>query len=270
MTSKSTKYNYSHHFSLICFQELIVNNENEQEHLLKTILAEEASVSFLAPHFNPSPNYRSFLHLYSATAELFSESKLTALFVLVSKFDVRTWLTLNPSVSESTFIVRTIVATMEKFGKEPSEDVEMLFGLFRSHMELMLRYRFPQQFREVLTLLYESCQRGTLPFICLQDFNATIGCANSDRCQSPVLAPCQVAMNEAYDAIVWLSGFFSELHKTYHYSTSKLYTAWKVYLPYIARMLPLLFSKLLEPFSSSEFSVTLDKDRYLCVSLNSL
>lgn len=228
---------------------------------MKTILAEEASVSFLAPHFNPSPHFRSFLHLYATTTSLFSETRLTALFVLVSKFDLRTWLTLNPSLSETTFIVRTVVAVMEKFGKEPSDDVSMLFGLFRSHLEWLLRYRFPQQFSHVLTLLFESCQKGSLPYVCLQDFLATLGCRSDEKWLSPTSIACPVDINEAYQAITWLSGFFSEIHKTYCYSNSKLYTAWKVYLPYIARLLPYLFSKLLNPCSTDEASSTFEKDR---------
>ena len=227
---------------------------------MKTILAEEASVGFLAPHFNPSPKFRSFLHLYSTTTSLFSETRLTALFVLVSKFDLRTWLGLGPSVSETTFMVRTIITVMEKFGKEPSEDVGMLFGLFRSHLELILRYRFPQQFNQVLALLFETCQKGTLPFVCLQDFLVIIGCKNNEENRSQASAPCQVDANEAYQAITWLSAFFSELHKTFYYSNSKLYTAWKVYLPYIASLLPFLFAKLLDPYSTDEISST-EKDR---------
>jgi len=248
-------------------KELIANNEAEQERLVKTILAEEASVGFLAPHFNPSPKFRSFLHLYSTTTSLFSETRLTALFVLVSKFDLRTWLGLGPSVSETTFMVRTIITVMEKFGKEPSEDVGMLFGLFRSHLELILRYRFPQQFNQVLALLFETCQKGTLPFVCLQDFLVIIGCKNNEENRSQASAPCQVDANEAYQAITWLSAFFSELHKTFYYSNSKLYTAWKVYLPYIASLLPFLFAKLLDPYSTDEISST-EKDRFISKTWN--
>ena len=228
---------------------------------MKTILAEEASVSFLAPHFNPSPHFRSFLHLYSTTTSLFSETRLTALFVLVSKFDVRTWLSLNPPLSETTFLVRTVIEVMEKFGKQPFDDVNMLFGLFRSHLDLVLRHRFPEQFNQVLTLLMESCRKELLPFVCLHDFLTTIGCQPNDQCQSPAAVPCMVGINEAFQAIAWLSGFFSELHKAFYYSNSKLYTAWKVYIPYIARLLPFLFSKLLEPHSTDDTSLNFDKDR---------
>ena len=228
---------------------------------MKTIMAEEASVSFLAPHFNPSPHFRLFLHLYSTTASLFSETRLTALFVLVSKFDLRTWLSLNPPLSETTFMVRTVIAVMEKFGKVPSLDVSMLFGLFRSHLELLLHHRFPQHFSQVLTLLFESCQKGSLPYVCMQDFLSIIGCRSDEKLLSPTSIVCQVGINEAYQAIAWLSAFFAELHKTYCYSNSKLYTAWKVYLSYIARLLPYLFSKLLEPCSTDEATSTFEKDR---------
>lgn len=240
---------------------MIVDNEVEQPRLIKTILAEEASISFLAPHFNPSPNFRTFLQLYSTTAEMFSEDKLTALFVLFSKFDVRTWLTLAPSQSDSLFLVRTIVATMENFGKEPREDLAMIFGLFRSHMELLLRYRFPQQFVDVFKLLLESCQRGKLPSICLNDFSTIIGCVDNGGYASPQTTPCQLGVNEAYEAIKWLCEFSSQLHSSYNYCNSKLYSEWKLYIPYMARLLPFVFSKFVESFSFSDSSSAFSKER---------
>lgn len=160
-------------------------------------------------------------------------------------------------------MLREIVSAMENFGKEPCENVDMLFGLFRSHLELMLCHNFPQQFGEELKLLFESCHKGKLPPVCLGDFLSTIGCTSDEKCPSPGTARCQLTVTETYQAVPWLCEFFFEVHKSFYYSNSKLYAAWKPYIPHIVRLLPFLFSKQFELLTNVSSDADFNRDRYV-------
>lgn len=240
-----------------------MNNEAEQLRLVTTILSEEASVSFLAPHFNPAAQFRSFLQLYSTTAEAYPETNETTLFVLLTKFDVRAWLSTNPSPSECVFMVRTIITAMQKFGKVPAKEVEMLFGLHRTHLLLLLSYRFPQQYSEILRLLAEASDKENLPQICWADFLSYIGCVHDEQSIGSNFERIQLQFNEANETIIWLADFFAEVSRSRYYSNSKMYTAWSQYIPYITKFLLYLFVKTTEPSVANGFSSNLTKERYL-------
>ena len=228
---------------------------------MKAILAEEASVSVLAPHFNPAVNSRSFLELYSFIAESDTQSKPTTLFVLLTKFDIRAWLATQPLFLDRVSILRTIITSLQKFGITPSDEAGMVFGLYRSHMLLLLSDRFPATYSETLRLLIQASDNETLPSCCWGDFLLCIGCHVDGHAIAVYVEHNQLQLSEVTDTVNWLATFFAEISRKYFYSTSKLYTVWRPYIRYLTILLSHLFYKIAEPYLTHGFESELTKER---------
>ncbi len=246
------------------FQEFIANNDEEQLRLLKTILSEEASVSFLAPHFNPCVHSRSFLQLYAHIADSDAENKQTTHFVLLTKFDVRGWLNTQPVLSERVFVIRAIMTSLQKFGLEPSVDMEMVFGQYRSHMVFLLCHRFPDLYSEVLKLVAEASREKVLAPVCWGDFLLCIGFSIEGHTMPTYAESNMLQIADVNETINWLATFFADVSQRIYYSTSELYAIWHPYVRYVTKFLSCLFNKLTEPYLSQEFSSDLTKERYFC------
>ena len=254
-------------FYLLTLQEMIADNEQEQLRLIKTIFSEEATVSFLAPHFSPHHRLRTFLSLYVSVTEYFSPEAITTSFVLLSKFDIRSWLSLEPSLSERIFFARTVIAAVAKFGVEPSNELEMLFCLYRAHFVFLLSHKFPRQYSEVLHLMVEASDKETLPFPCWGDFLNVIRCDNEERSLSPSYEYVELGTDEVIGTVDWLADVFAKISQARYHSNSKLYTAWRLYIPYVARFLKFLFTKLIVHYDSCGFPSTIAKERYFFFSI---
>eukprot|EP00795_Rhopilema_esculentum_P003345 gene3345-1694_t len=251
-------------------KEMIADNEKEQLRLIKTIFSEEATVSFLAPHFSPHHRLRTFLNLYVSVTEYFSPETITTSFVLLSKFDIRSWLSLEPALSERIFFARTIIAAVAKFGVEPTNELEMLFCLYRSHFVFLLSHKFPRQYSEVLRLMVEASDKETLPFLCWGDFLNVIRCDNGERSLSPSYEYVELGTNEVIGTVDWLADIFAKISQARYHSNSKLYTAWRLYIPYVARFLKFLFTKLIVHYDSCGFPSTIAKERFLSKTWNQI
>eukprot|EP00794_Sanderia_malayensis_P020418 gene20418-22431_t len=251
-------------------KEFIANNDSEQQRLLKTILSQDASVSFLAPHFNPSVNSRNFLQLYAfiSNSDSLTTETLTTTFVLLTKFDIRAWLGTQPAISERIFAVRALMTSLKKFGVEPRPDAEMVIGLYRSHMVYLLSHRFPEQYNEVLGLMAEASRDNSIIPVCWCDFLTCIGCNIEGHCMPVYMEYNQLHVSTVADTINWLSNFFAEVSRGVSYSTSKLYVKFRPYTKHLIQLFTFLFLKLSEPYLSQD-EFTLEQNKESCYAVDS-
>nr|XP_027198097.1 uncharacterized protein LOC113792408 [Dermatophagoides pteronyssinus] len=147
-------------------QKLSVNYVDEINYFyLNTVLQRSVSMSLtqqLAPCLQPSKtSTKMFIEMYKLIGSRLNQqsqsqsqqpqsqqyqlsSPAQTIFVLLSKFDVSTWLQLtNLSDEQRLDLLQCLFQCFQFFGPYPSDDHLVIYDLYRKHLQDMILYRFP-------------------------------------------------------------------------------------------------------------------------------
>lgn len=109
----------------------IFNNE-----LMEICLKHLGGVEIFSPHLSPSNCSRvQFLVLYKKIIEHHSILSQNAMFVLLSKFKVDTWLNENTSKDMYHELIRATCSGLKSMGKYPDDEFVLSYDLYRCHIQ---------------------------------------------------------------------------------------------------------------------------------------
>ncbi|XP_012284320.1 ectopic P granules protein 5 homolog isoform X2 [Orussus abietinus] len=147
-------------------QLFISGEETRGPQLLGAIMQRPNLGGLLGPHFTPVAGGAStFLQMYQTVVELSTGPNTDLCFVLLSKFDVGSWLNYRrPRLSERSTFIELISKALCNVGLNPVEDKLILHELFRNHLRHVLFHEFPEHYGEVLGAILRGseCQNLSL------------------------------------------------------------------------------------------------------------
>ncbi|CAG9807355.1 unnamed protein product [Chironomus riparius] len=160
------------------------NDSNEMLKVLKLVLQKPIAINLFTDIFAPSMSSPAiFISLYECLVNLYAKNyEPQILFVLVSKFDIPTWLQAHrPKLVEVSELIKLIFRGLELWTIENSE---LLQDVLRCHLVHLFMYRFPEHYGEILQcILTEFSQQRLRPCILLDILNAfyqKVGCNKMD------------------------------------------------------------------------------------------
>ncbi|XP_078589485.1 ectopic P granules protein 5 homolog [Branchiostoma floridae x Branchiostoma japonicum] len=228
-------------------QEFIGKNPDEAGKLLQATLAAPALCGLLGPHFSPNQAGVAFINMYTDVTRVPDSHGVDLAFMLLTKFDVQMWLeSCRPSLTDRSHLVDTIGKALLLCGTEPKSDMLMVFEVYQSHLQSMLRYSFPDHFGDVLQVLLQGSDSKELSPLCWKNTLRTLGCAEmgstADSVTLASLTPEQVT-----ETLGWLSSHYMKLRAgSQQLAVNGLYCELQGYVQHIAQLLALLFSTLLQ------------------------
>ncbi|KYM83710.1 hypothetical protein ALC53_05824, partial [Atta colombica] len=145
--------------------QLFISGEEAQgPQLLSAIIERPNLGGLLGPHFTPVAGGAStFLQMYQTVVDLSTGSNVDLCFVLLSKFDVGSWLNYRrPRLSERSTFIDLVSRALCNIGLNPEEEKLMLHELFRNHLRLILLHEFPEHYGEVLSAVLRGSESQNL------------------------------------------------------------------------------------------------------------
>ncbi|CAL4061202.1 unnamed protein product, partial [Meganyctiphanes norvegica] len=138
-------------------QEFLRGHADCQELLISQVFEWGGQLGgLLAPHLSPgvTPTHK-FLLLYSSLSP-HATTHPDHTFMLLSKFDLETWLLdRRPSCSEQGLFINAIGAALTSLLTQPKTNMLMVLELYRVHLKIMLNYKFPEHYMEILKVLLD-------------------------------------------------------------------------------------------------------------------
>ena len=118
----------------------------------------------LGPHFTPVAGGAStFLEMYKTVVDLATGNNVDLCFVLLTKFDVGSWLNYRrPRLSERSTFIDLVMRALCDIGLQPDDDRLILHELFRNHLRLVLLHEFPEHYGEVLSAVLRGSESQSL------------------------------------------------------------------------------------------------------------
>lgn len=118
-------------------------------------LEHPGSVQILSPHLSPSGcSLNCFLELYLRISKNLSKLGPTAMFVLVSKFDISTWLkNINQDKQLHHDIIMTTCLGLREMGKHPDDSFASTFDLYKKHIQIELSPPYRRKPEEIALVL---------------------------------------------------------------------------------------------------------------------
>ncbi|OTF77327.1 hypothetical protein BLA29_006668, partial [Euroglyphus maynei] len=140
-------------------QKLSINYVDEINYFyINTVLQRSVSMSLtqqLAPCLQPSKtSTKMFIKMYKLIGSRLNHhqqqqqqhlsSPSQTIFVLLSKFDVATWLQQSQLTDEQRIdLLQCLFECFTYFGPNPSDDHLVIYDLYRKHLQDIILYRFP-------------------------------------------------------------------------------------------------------------------------------
>ncbi|XP_043289159.1 ectopic P granules protein 5 homolog isoform X2 [Venturia canescens] len=133
-------------------QAFISGEESQGPPLLRSIIQRPNLGGILGPHFTPvAGGATTFLQMYQTVVDLSTGTNADLCFVLLSKFDVGSWLNYRrPRLSERSTFIDLVSRALCNIGLNPEDSKLILHELFRNHLRLVLLHEFPEHYGEVL------------------------------------------------------------------------------------------------------------------------
>lgn len=118
-------------------------------------LEHPGSVQILSPHLSPSScSLNCFLELYSKISKNLSKLGPTAMFVLISKFDISSWLkNINQEKQFHHNIIMTTCLGLREMGKHPDDSFALTFDLYKKHIQVELAPPYRRKPEEISLVL---------------------------------------------------------------------------------------------------------------------
>lgn len=194
--------------------------------LINVCLDHPESVQIFSPHLSPSAcSNECFLKLYQTISSKQDKLGPMAMFVLLSKFDINSWLkNINSKTMHHESITATCLA-LRDMGKQPEDSHDLTFDLFKRHLQVELAApdrRKPEEISLVLSKFLTVMDEQSLAPSLWADFMAILGLernvSNRDRKPNKILPKlkrnssiddsiCEVLPNSEIDEITITSIF---------------------------------------------------------------
>ncbi|XP_045603349.2 ectopic P granules protein 5 homolog isoform X1 [Procambarus clarkii] len=136
-------------------QEFVRGHNDCQEALVAQVLEWGGQLGgLLAPHFTPAVvPIRTFLTLYSSLSPHASLAP-DHTFMLLSKFDIENWISnAHPNSSEQTELINAVGTALSSLLQQSHTSLLVVLELYRVHLRILLNYKFPDHYTEVLGIL---------------------------------------------------------------------------------------------------------------------
>ncbi|KAK0092983.1 hypothetical protein PV326_000174 [Microctonus aethiopoides] len=221
-------------------QMFISGEECEGPKLLNKIIQRPNLGGLLGPHFTPVAGGAStFLQMYQTVVDLSTGSNADLCFVLLSKFDVGSWLNYRrPRLSERSMFIDLVSKALCNIGLNPEDDKLILHELFRNHLRLVLLHEFPEHYGEVLSAILRGSEGQNLSLDVWRDLLSAL--SGRSKYSAPIhpsktreeirrYATDQriLSRQEIYDTAVLLSKHF--MKERLQYGLYGLYPKYRVY-----------------------------------------
>ncbi|XP_053972222.1 ectopic P granules protein 5 homolog [Hylaeus volcanicus] len=157
-------------------QLFISGEESQGPQLLNTLMLRPNLGSLLGPYFTPVAGGASkFLQMYQTVVKLSTGKNDDLCFVLLSKFDISSWLNYRrPRLSERSTFIDLVSSALCNIGFNPEEEKLVLHELFRNHLRLVLLHEFPEHYGEVLSAILKSSESQNLSLDVWRDLLGTL------------------------------------------------------------------------------------------------
>lgn len=107
--------------------------------ILEVLIKSPHLSPFLSQHFSPNvDDSNEVIHIYNIISNL-PDGDGALPFVLLSKLDMKKWLTTSPSARERSELLSIIATALARTGPDPDQSREMLHGLQRKHLFQIFR-----------------------------------------------------------------------------------------------------------------------------------
>ena len=147
--------------------------------LISVCLNHPESVQIFSPHLSPSScSHQCFLDLYKAISLKQDQLGPMAMFVLLSKFDVASWLQNLKSKEMYHELIVTTCLALKGLGKQPDESCELSFDLLKRHLQIELALpdrRKPAELSLVVSQFLTFMDEQSLAPSLWNDFMSIIG-----------------------------------------------------------------------------------------------
>ncbi|XP_031837862.1 ectopic P-granules autophagy protein 5 isoform X2 [Nomia melanderi] len=221
-------------------QLFISGEESQGPQLLNTIMHRPNLGGLLGPYFTPVAGGASkFLQMYQTVVELSTGKNVDLCFVLLSKFDIGSWLNYRrPKLSERSTFIDLVCRALCNMGLNPEEEKLILHELFRNHLRLVLLHEFPEHYGEVLSVILKCSESQNLSLDVWRDLLGTLSSKpkNSFSIQSSKIrdeirhyATEQrlLSRQEIFDTAILLSRHF--MQERLQYGLYGLYPKYRIY-----------------------------------------
>ncbi|KAL0613329.1 Ectopic P granules protein 5-like protein [Plecturocebus cupreus] len=238
-------------------QVFISGTKSECKKVLATILKNSRLCSLLSPFFTPNAAPAEFIQLYEKVVKFLSEDNSDMIFMLLTKFDLKQWLsTTKPPLSDRTRLLESIHLALTAWGLEPDEDILMPFNLFCKHWTYLLLYQFPDQYSDILRLLMQSSAEQLLSAECWKATLRALGCcapscqqgaASAEGTVLPSSSDALLSDKQVMETIQWLSDFFYKLRLSkLDFKSFGLFSKWSPYIADVKTFLGYLVKRLID------------------------
>ncbi|XP_020712165.2 ectopic P granules protein 5 homolog isoform X2 [Athalia rosae] len=221
-------------------QLFISGEETQGQHLLETIMRRPELGGLLGPHFTPVAGGAStFLPMYQTVVNLATGPNADLCFVLLSKFDVGSWLNYRrPRLSERSTFIDLVSKALCNAGLNPEDDKLILHELFRNHLRLILLHEFPEHYGEILSMVLRGSESQSLSLDVWKDLlGALSGRSKSQGPIQPIKVRDEIrryateqrllSRQEMHDTAVLLSKHF--MKERLQYGLYGLYPKYRIY-----------------------------------------
>lgn len=170
--------------------ELLSNNQHEVDAynsaLIDVCLKHPGSVQIFSPHLSPSAcSNEYFLKLYEHSTCRQPQLGSMAMFVLLSKFDLNTWLQKTSKNKQMHHrLISATCSALKDIGKQPDESQELTFDLLKRHIQIELALpdrRRPEEISLVLSKFLDIMRGQSLAPSLWLDFMAILGLERTNQ-----------------------------------------------------------------------------------------
>ncbi|XP_034176460.2 ectopic P-granules autophagy protein 5 isoform X1 [Osmia lignaria lignaria] len=221
-------------------QSFINGEESQAPQLLNTIIQKQNLGGLLGPYFTPVAGGASaLLQMYQTVVELSTGMNVDLCFVLLSKFDVGSWLNYKrPRLSERSTFIDLVSRALCNIGFTPQEEKLILHELFRKHLQLILLHKFPEHYGEVLNAVLKSSESQNLSLDVWQDLLRVLSGKSKtfsvhlskirDDIRHYATEQRLLSLQEIHDTAILLSKHFTQ--ERLQYGLYGLYPKYRVYI----------------------------------------
>lgn len=125
--------------------------------LIDVCLVHPGSVQVLSPFLSPSScSLGCFLELYKKISTNHSVLGPTAMFVILSKFDISSWLkNIDQDKKMHHDLIRTTCSGLREMGKDPDDSFILTFDLYKRHIQVELAPPYRRKPEEISLVLVQ-------------------------------------------------------------------------------------------------------------------
>uniref|UniRef100_A0A2R5LL19 Ectopic P granules protein 5 homolog n=1 Tax=Ornithodoros turicata TaxID=34597 RepID=A0A2R5LL19_9ACAR len=169
LNQETTEYVPARQFLASCLEmigEEFISDQPEQcLPVLKVIMKDPTMVGYIAPFFTPfAVSVDEYVRMYESIVSRLSPLFYSAIFVLLTKFDMQKWLC--SKATDNAVLVRLVDAVGEalsKIGINPEKDVVQLLDMYQLHLQALLMFHFPEHYSNVLGVILRGVNTCSVP-----------------------------------------------------------------------------------------------------------